>query len=148
MLQGAVGATSLVWVVAAACILVLLLVFALFGSLMSHWLMAHAAGVHIPMTSLIGIRLRRVPIKPMVESYIQLKQAKMDVELDALERHHLSGGRVPRVANWLVAAKASGLSVPVDEPCRLDLAGKLPDVRDATEADPSRLAATLGSRMN
>jgi len=69
------------------------------------WLRALLAGAQIQFPQLIGMRLRKVNPKVMVDSYIIAVKGGVDIGLDQLETHYLARGNVPRLVMALVAAK-------------------------------------------
>lgn len=121
------------------------IVFALMRRMLSAWLRSMASGVPVELFRLLGMRLRGVPIDRILEAYVRLKQGEIDVGLDALEAHHLAGGDVRRIADWMVATKAAGLDASWGQLAKADLAKRLPDVGEAAAQGPEKLAAALGS---
>jgi uncharacterized protein YqfA (UPF0365 family) len=63
------------------------------------WISALAAGVHISIFNLIGMRLRRVIPAKIVNPMIKAVKAGLDVSSNKLEAHYLAGGNVDRVIN-------------------------------------------------
>ncbi|MCD4786345.1 MAG: flotillin-like protein FloA [Candidatus Eremiobacteraeota bacterium] len=88
------------------------------------WLQAHFADVHIPMTSLFGMRLRRVDPNLIVISMITAHKAGISLKVDDLESHFLAKGNVGRVIEALVAADRAGIALTFERACAIDLAGR------------------------
>ena len=65
--------------------LILVLIFLRFVPL-GLWITSLAAGVHISIGSLIGMRLRRIQPKRLVEPLIKARKAGLDVTLSKLEK--------------------------------------------------------------
>lgn len=96
-----------------------------------HWVAAIFADVKISIFSLIGMRLRRVPPKIMVDALIQTRKAGLDIQSDDLETHYLAGGNVDRVVAALVAAGKANIDLPLQRATAIDLAGR--DVLEAVK---------------
>lgn len=98
-----------------------------FGAL---YIMALFAGAKITVGELIGMRLRGVNPRAIVEAKIQAwKSDLVEITTDALERHYLARGRVPNVVRALIAAHRAGIPLDYRTACAIDLAGR--DIVDA-----------------
>ena len=96
------------------------------------WIAAIFSGVKIKISSLVGMRLRRVPPHIILSAMIQAKKADLhDVTSDALEAHYLAGGHVLRVIFALVAADKARIPLSLQKATAIDLAGR--DVLDAVK---------------
>lgn len=95
------------------------------------WISAQAAGVRVPLTSLIAMRLRRVTPARIILPLIKANKAGIDVEQNQLEAHFLAGGNVDRVVDALIAADKAQIGLPFDRAAAIDLAGR--DVLDAVK---------------
>ena len=96
------------------------------------WIAAVFSGVRIKISSLVGMRLRRVPPNIILSAMIQAKKADLhDVSSDALEAHYLAGGHVLRVIFALVAADKARIPLTLQKATAIDLAGR--DVLDAVK---------------
>jgi uncharacterized protein YqfA (UPF0365 family) len=123
--------TAIVWLVVALVIAVILIsVFLRFVPL-GLWITALAAGVHVSISSLIGMRLRRIQPKRLVDPLIKARKAGLDVTLPELETHFLAGGNVDRVINALIAAQRSNIEMHFEKASAIDLAGR--DVLQAVQ---------------
>lgn len=96
-----------------------------------HWIAAVFANVDISILSLIGMRLRRVPPRVIVDAMIQAHKAGIKVSSDILEAHFLAGGNIIRVVNALVAADKANMNLSVQRATAIDLAGR--DVLEAVK---------------
>ena len=122
---------AILWIVFAVIIvLVLITVFLRFVPL-GLWITSLAAGVHVSISSLIGMRLRRIQPKRLVEPLIKARKAGLDMTLPKLETHFLAGGNVDRVINALIAAQRSNIEMPFEKASAIDLAGR--DVLQAVQ---------------
>jgi uncharacterized protein YqfA (UPF0365 family) len=95
------------------------------------WVSAIAAGVRVPLISLVGMRLRRVAPQRIILPLIKADKAGIDVTQDQLEAHYLAGGNVNRVVDALIAADKARIALPFDRAAAIDLAGR--DVLDAVK---------------
>ncbi|GIN20036.1 MAG TPA: UPF0365 family protein [Bacillus bacterium] len=95
------------------------------------WISALAAGVKIGIFTLIGMRLRRVIPRRVVEPLIKAHKAGLPVATNQLESHYLAGGNVDRVVNALIAAQRANIELTFERAAAIDLAGR--DVLEAVQ---------------
>ncbi|TCT27020.1 uncharacterized protein YqfA (UPF0365 family) [Melghiribacillus thermohalophilus] len=95
------------------------------------WISALAAGVKISIFTLIGMRLRRVVPKMVINPLIKAHKAGVDVNTNQLESHYLAGGNVDRVVNALIAAERANIELSFERCAAIDLAGR--DVLEAVQ---------------
>ncbi|MCH7777886.1 MAG: flotillin-like protein FloA [Gemmatimonadetes bacterium] len=95
------------------------------------WIAAWASGVRISLGSLVGMRLRKVPPRVIVDPQINATKAGLHLDLDQLEAHYLAGGNVNRVVQALISADKAGIELPFQQAAAIDLAGR--DVREAVQ---------------
>jgi uncharacterized protein YqfA (UPF0365 family) len=95
------------------------------------WVQAFASGLRVPLTNLIGMRLRRVNPAQIIYPAISATKAGIRIPLNELESHLLAGGNVGRVVQALIAANKAGIELPVDKARAIDLAGR--NVLDAVQ---------------
>ena len=95
------------------------------------WISAISAGVRVSLTSLVAMRLRRVPPHRIILPLIKADKAGINVTQDLLEAHFLAGGNVDRVVDALIAADKAKIGLPFDRAAAIDLAGR--DVLDAVK---------------
>lgn len=109
-------------ITAALCILFFIILFSFvpFGL----WISAISAGVRVNISSLVGMRLRRVPPQKIILPLIKADKAGIAVKQDQLEAHFLAGGNVDRVVDALIAADKAKISLPFDRAAAIDLAGR------------------------
>ncbi len=118
-------------------IIVVLVVGVVFGWLLLSyipvrlWIAAWAAGVRIDLRSLVGMRLRKVPPRVIVEPQINATKAGLHLDITELEAHYLAGGQVNRVVQALIAADKAGIDLGFRQATAIDLAGR--DVREAVQ---------------
>jgi len=88
------------------------------------WISAMAAGVHVGIFNLIGMRLRRVPPSRIVLPLIKANKAGLEVSVNQLEAHFLAGGDVDKVVDALIAAHRAQIALPFERSAAIDLAGR------------------------
>jgi uncharacterized protein YqfA (UPF0365 family) len=131
------GNPQMLLLAAAALVgLVFLFIFALvvfsYGKL---WLQAFVSNAHVSIWSLVGMSLRQVHARTIVEAKIMAMQAGVGTDphtgitTQRLEAHYLAGGNVPRVIHALIAAHRADIDLDFDRAAAIDLAGR--DVLDA-----------------
>ena len=95
------------------------------------WISALAANVSVGIFTLVGMRLRRVPPIKIVLPLIKATKAGMEVSVNKLEAHFLSGGNVDRVIDALIAAQRAEIPLSFERSAAIDLAGR--DVLQAVQ---------------
>jgi uncharacterized protein YqfA (UPF0365 family) len=101
-------------------LVLLIVLFNFFGI----WLRAKVADAPVSFASLIGMRLRRVPLGLIVDSRITAVKAGIPLNTDELEAHYLAGGSVDSVVLALIAADKAGIKLDFNRACAIDLAIK------------------------
>ena len=116
--------SSLFWIVGIIVLaLIVITIFLRFVPL-GLWVTSLAAGVHVSIGALVGMRLRRIQPKRLVEPLIKARKAGLDITLTKLETHYLAGGNVDNVINALIAAQRSNIELPFEKASAIDLAGR------------------------
>ena len=122
-------------IVILGIIAVILLIVALFyGNL---WFQAFMSRANVSIWSLIGMSLRQVNSRVIVQAKIMSIQAGIGAERDTgittrrLEAHYLAGGNVPNVVKAIIAAHRADIPLNFDQAAAIDLAGR--DVLDAVQ---------------
>lgn len=95
------------------------------------WISAFAAGVHVSIFNLIGMRLRRVNPSRIILPLIKATKGGLDINVNQLEAHYLAGGNVDKVVNALIAAYRANMDLQFMRAAAIDLAGR--DVLDAVK---------------
>lgn len=90
-----------------------------------------SAKVPCGMFQLVAMQLRKVPTQMIIEDYIKARKGGIDVTLDKLEVHYLSGGNLPNVINALISASRSNIPLIFEKAAAIDLAGR--NVNDAVK---------------
>lgn len=107
-----------------------LVIFLSFVPLML-WISAMASGVYVGLTTLVGMRLRRIVPARIVNPLIKARKAGLKINISQLETHYLAGGNVDRVVDALIIAERSDIDIPFERGAAIDLAGR--DVLQAVQ---------------
>ena len=146
----------------AAFVGLLLLGFILFFfRYISLWLQAYMSNAKVSPFELIGMGLRQVNPRVIVDAKIMAMQAGVGTDPETgistkrVEAHYLAGGDVPRVINAIIAAQRADIDLDFDRAAAIDLAGR--DVLDAVRTsvypkvidcpDPDKSAKTTLSAV-
>ena len=88
------------------------------------WITALFTGVRVRISTLIGMRLRRVIPSRIVNPLIKATKAGLTIAIDDLEAHYLAGGNVDAVIDALIAAQRANIDLPFERAAAIDLAGR------------------------
>ncbi len=100
--------------------------FVTFGKL---WLQALSSGCPIKISEFVGMWLRKIPARIIVDVLVMGTKAGIPVDTEKLQAHVLARGNVRNVVQALVAASRAGINLTFDRATAIDLAGR--DVLDA-----------------
>lgn len=114
---------SWIWWVLIALIIVLF-VLTLIIVPVTTWFITIVSGAHVPITRLVGMKLRKIDYKNIVESYIQAKKAGLSIDIVDLETHSMAGGNVTEVVASLISAHSAKIPLTVERAKAIDLAGR------------------------
>ncbi len=93
-------------------------------SFFSLWLQAFFSKADVSFFSLIGMKLRKVPAREVVEAKIMGVKAGLALDTSALEAHYMAGGHVLRVVQALIAADKANMALSFNRAAAIDLAGR------------------------
>ncbi|MBQ7519930.1 MAG: flotillin-like FloA family protein, partial [Clostridia bacterium] len=124
------NATSVTLLVVIFVVLLLVLVFLRYVPI-GLWIRAMSSGVKIKISTLVGMRLRRISPHRLVDALIMVRKAGLDISVDQLEKHFLAGGNIERVAKAMISAQQANIDMTFEEACAVDLAGR--DVLQAVQ---------------
>ncbi len=126
------------WWLLAAAVVVVLFVFILAAMMVAYgklWFQAYMSNARVSMFNLIGMSLRQVNARVILQGKIMALQAGVGndpstgITTRRLEAHYLAGGNVPGVINAIIAAHRADIDLDFDRAAAIDLAGR--DVLDA-----------------
>ncbi len=125
------------WGIEAYILIFLLLIVGLFlfsilAKYISLWFQAFVSGTRIPIANIIGMSLRKIPPKVIVNARITAYKAGLkDVSVSDLETHFMAGGHVTEVVQALIAADKANIPLDWRRATAIDLAGR--DLREAVQ---------------
>ena len=93
------------------------------------WFRALASGSHVSMFRLIGMKMRKVDYRKIVNIYIISQKAGLNISVSELETHLMAGGNIDKVVDALIASHSAKLDLTLEQAKAIDLAG-----RDVVEA--------------
>lgn len=107
-----------------------LILLSIIGKFLSLWFQAFVSGTPIPLFNIIGMSLRKIPPRVIVNARINLYKAGLkDITVSDLETHYLAGGHVQEVTQAMIAADKANIPLDWRRATAIDLAGR--DLRDA-----------------
>jgi uncharacterized protein YqfA (UPF0365 family) len=113
------------WLIVGGIVSLVLLVFVIIiFNFFFVWLRAMAAGAEVTFIELIALRLRSVPVGMIVDTRITAVKSGLNISIDELSTHYLSGGNAVMVTQALIAARKAGIHLEFDRACAIDLATK------------------------
>jgi len=112
------------YIVFGVILVVGLILFLVLANFFGVWLRAKLAGAAVSFSTLIGMRLRKVPVGLIVDSRVTAVKAGLALETDELEAHFLAGGNVAHVVLALIAADKAEIPLSYKRACAIDLAIK------------------------
>lgn len=118
------------FVIIAVILIVLLMILFSFVPV-GLWISAIAAGVKVGIGTLVGMRLRRVSPRRVINPLIKAHKAGLALTTNQLESHYLAGGNVDRVVDAIIAAQRAEINLAFERGAAIDLAGR--DVLEAVQ---------------
>ena len=88
------------------------------------WMQAMFSGCPVPIRVFLGMWMRKVNSRIVIDSLIMATKAGVTVVLDRVEAHYLAKGKVDRVMRALVAASKANIPLGFDQAAAIDLAGR------------------------
>jgi len=119
------------------------------GKFISLWFQAFVSGTPIALFNIIGMALRKIPPRIIVQARIMLFKAGLkDISVSDLETHYLAGGNIVNVSRAMVAADKANIALDWRRATAIDLAGRdilkavqtsvYPKVIDVPSEDPNQ----------
>lgn len=118
------------FIIIAVILIVLLMILFSFVPV-GLWISAIAAGVKVGIGTLVGMRLRRVSPRRVINPLIKAHKAGLALTTNQLESHFLAGGNVDRVVDAIIAAQRAEINLAFERGAAIDLAGR--DVLEAVQ---------------
>ncbi|MDR7870179.1 MAG: flotillin-like protein FloA [Tissierellaceae bacterium] len=88
------------------------------------WITAFFSGVRVSISTLIGMRLRRVAPSRIVNPMIKATKGGLDININDLEAHFLAGGNINTLVDALIAAERANIPLTFERAAAIDLAGR------------------------
>lgn len=112
---------------------VVVVILALFFSFVpvSLWFLTVVSGAKVSMGRLVGMKLRKIKVRMVVEAYISATKAGLNIDIAELETHYQAGGDVLKVVNALISAHSANIELSLGTAKAIDLAGR--DVLNAVK---------------
>lgn len=105
--------------------IILIVILSILGKFISLWFQAFVSGTPIPLFNIIGISLRKIPPRVIVNARINLFKAGLkEITVSDLETHFLAGGHVTNVVEALIAADKANIPLDWRRATAIDLAGR------------------------
>jgi len=126
------------WTVLLGGVIVTVFVFMFLMTVLAYgrlWFQAYMSNARVSLLSLVGMSLRQVNARVILQAKIMALQAGVGsdphtgITTRRLEAHYLAGGNVPGVINAIIAAHRADIDLDFDRAAAIDLAG-----RDVLEA--------------
>lgn len=109
-----------------------IIVLSITSKFISLWFQAFVSGTPIPLFNIIGMSLRKIPPRVIVNARINAFKAGLkDITVSDLETHYLAGGHITEVVQALIAADKANISLDWRRATAIDLAGR--DLREAVQ---------------
>ena len=114
------------WIPLGLLIIVLLVLISLFFRFVpvGLWITAYFSGVKVGIGNLIGMRLRRVVPKMIINPMIKATKAGLVINTNELEAHYLAGGNVNMVIDALIAAQRANIDLEFEQAAAIYLSGR------------------------
>lgn len=113
-------------------VVILIIILGILGKFISLWFQAFVSGTPISLFNIIGMSLRKIPPRIIVNARINLFKAGLkQISVSDLETHYLAGGRIPNVVEALIAADKANIPLDWRRATAIDLAGR--DLKDAVQ---------------
>ena len=130
LLAVADGSVFPTWAIALIVVAVLLLILLIFLPIGTYFI-ALVSKSHVSMSRLVGMKMRRIKYKMLVDVYIRARKAGLNIDITELESHIMAGGNVSNVVNALISAHSANIQLSLQEAKAIDLAGR--DVLNAVK---------------
>lgn len=122
-----------IWLIIIIVAFLLMFVTAIFP--MGTWFTAAVSGAYVSAGKLIGMKVRRLRYKTIIDAYIKARKAGLDISIDDLETHYMAGGNVISVVDALISSHSANINLTFAAARAIDLAGR--DVFNAVKMSVS-----------
>lgn len=109
-----------------------IIILSIVGKFISLWFQAFVSGTPISFFNIIGMSLRKIPPRVIVNSRIvSYKAGLKNITVSDLETHYLAGGHVSEVVRAMIAADKANIPLDWRRATAIDLAGR--DLQEAVK---------------
>jgi len=109
-----------------------MVLLSILGKFISLWFQAFVSGTPISLFNIIGMSLRKIPPRVIVQArIIGFKAGLKSITVEDLETHYLAGGHVQEVVSAMIAADKANIPLDWRRATAIDLAGR--NIREAIE---------------
>lgn len=122
-LLGTISTVGLVFLIIFLLLLVAIVVLICVFVPLKLWFKTITSGVYISMVRLANLKQRKYDLNKITDCYISIKKAGLNLSLNELETHLLSGGDINNVVNALITANNANIDLSIDLAKAIDLAG-------------------------
>ncbi len=106
-------------------ILAFFLIFSFIMRYISIWFQAFVSGTPVTLFSIVGMSMRKIPPRVVVNAMINLTKAGIkNVSTADLETHYLAGGHLTNVVGAMIAADKANIPLSWRQATAIDLAGR------------------------
>lgn len=122
-----------------------IILLSILGKFLSLWFQAFVSGTPIPLFNIIGMSLRKIPPRVIVQARINLFKAGLKtITVSDLETHYMAGGSVTDVVSAMIAADKANIPLDWRRATAINLAGR--NIKDAvrTSVDPKVIDCPSG----
>jgi len=105
--------------------IVALIFLLIVGKYIALWFRAFVSGTPISVFNIIGMSLRKIPPKLIVDTRIcAFKAGLQGISVNDLETHYLAGGRLSDVVKAMIASDKANIELDWKQATAIDLAGR------------------------
>lgn len=109
---------------AGAVLFVCVLIAVALGPIAMLAMRARASGAPVQIADIIGMKLRKVDARLIVENFARANKAGLRIPCNKIETQYLAGGHVEEVVSAMILAREAKIDLPWDIATAIDLAGR------------------------
>lgn len=105
--------------------IIAIIILSIAGKFISLWFQAFVSGIPIPLFNILGMSLRKIPPRIIVNARINSYKAGLkEISVADLETHYMAGGNVINVVQAMIAAQKANIPLDWRQATAIDLAGR------------------------
>ncbi|MBN2294367.1 MAG: flotillin-like FloA family protein [Pirellulales bacterium] len=121
----AAGDAGLIMAIIVVVVFPLLFLLLFASAFFAPWLQAYTSGTPVPLISIIGMRLRRIPVQTVLRYLIMAKQSGVDISSNEMERAYLQGVDLEKVTLAMIRSEQESKGLKFQELVEADLENRL-----------------------